>query len=201
MINKKNKDKMEMVTRTYKGDDVRLYVEESIIKDSEIDGLIAVNVTFKSEIDHCKINGDYSTVSISKSKVSKSTTFGNCTIEESIVNNCDFVNVVAKKCRIYNSKLKNVTVNYDEYFTDVKLNGYAYFPKSFSSYSIIIKNGKIHLHFKKTGNLWEFETVKAKEILGLLANPPRKFHDDMFKLEHKLRKELSDRIRIQSCPK
>lgn len=47
-----------MVTRTYKGDDVRLYVEESI---SEIDGLIA----FRSEIDNCKING---TVSISKSK-------------------------------------------------------------------------------------------------------------------------------------
>lgn len=74
---------MEMVTRTYKGDDVRLYVEESIIKDSEIDGLIAVNVTFRSEIDHCKINGDYSTVSISKSKVSESTTFEDCTIEES----------------------------------------------------------------------------------------------------------------------
>lgn len=71
---------MEMVIKTYKGDDVRLYVEESIIKDSEIDGLIAVNV---SEIDNCKINGDYSTVSISKSKVSGSTTFGNCTIEES----------------------------------------------------------------------------------------------------------------------
>ena len=192
---------MEMVTKTYKGDDVRLYVEESIIKDSEIDGLIAVNVTFRSEIDHCKINGNYSTVSISKSKVSGSTTFGDCTIEESTINNCDFVNVVAKKCRIYNSKLKNVTVNYDEYFTDVKLNGYAYFPKSFSSYSIIIKNGEIHLHFKKIGNLWEFETVKAKEILGLLANPPRKFHDDMLRLEHKLRRELSDRIRIQSCPK
>lgn len=47
---------MEMVIRTYKGDDVRLYVEESIIKDSEIDGLIAVNVTFRSEIDRCKIN-------------------------------------------------------------------------------------------------------------------------------------------------
>ena len=192
---------MEMVTKTYKGDDVRLYVEESIIKDSEIDGLIAVNVTFRSEIDHCKINGDYSTISISKSKVSESTTFGDCTIEESTINNCDFVNVVAKKCRIYNSKLKNVTVNYDEYFTDVKLNGYAYFPKSFSSYSIIIKNGEIHLHFKNIGNLWEFETVKAKEILGLLANPPRKFHDDMLRLEHKLRRELSDRIRIQSCPK
>ena len=190
-----------MVTKTYKGDDVRLYVEESIIKDSEIDGLIAVNVTFRSEIDHCKINGDYSTVSISKSKISESTTFGDCTIEESTVNNCNFVNVVAKKCRIYNSKLKNATVNYDEYFTDVNLNGYVYFPKSFSSYSIIIKNGEIHLHFKKIGNLWEFETVKAKDILGLLANPPRKFHDDMSRLEHKLRRELSNRIRIQSCPK
>ena len=33
---------MEMATRTYKGDDVRLYVEESIIKDSEIDDLITV---------------------------------------------------------------------------------------------------------------------------------------------------------------
>lgn len=158
-------------------------------------------MTFRSEIDHCKINGDYSTVSISKSKVSESTIFRDCTIEESIVNNCYFVNVVAKKCRIYNSKLKNVTVNYDEYFTNVELNGYTYFPKSFSSYSIIIKNGEIHLHFKKAGNLWEFETVKAKEILGLLANPPRKFHDDMFRLERKLRRELNDRIRIQSCPK
>lgn len=60
---------MELVTRTFKGDDVRLYVEDSIIKDSEIDGLITVNVTLMSEIDHCKINGGYSTVSISKSKV------------------------------------------------------------------------------------------------------------------------------------
>ncbi len=192
---------MEMVTRTYKGDDVRLYVEESIIKDSEIDGLIAVNVTFRSEIDHCKINGDYNTVAISKSKVSETTTFGDCTIEESTVSNCDFVNVVAKKCKIYNSKLKNVTVNYDEYFTDVKLNGYAYFPKSFSSYSIIIKNGEIHLHFKKIGNLWEFERVKAKDILGLLANPPRKFHDDMARLAIKFNRELNERIKIQSCPK
>lgn len=67
-------------------------------------------------------------------------------------------------------------------------------PEVFSSYSIIIKNGEIHLHFKKIGNLWEFERVKAKE-------PSKKFHDDMLRLEHKLRRELSDRIRIQSCPK
>lgn len=192
---------MELVTRTFKGDDVHLYVEESTIKDSEIDGFIAVNVLCGSAVDHCKINGDFSTITISKSQVSESEILGDCTIEESVINNCELVNTVAKKCRIYNSKLKDVAVNYDEYHTIVRSYGYVYFPKSFSSYAIDARNGKINLYFKNRGNLWEFEKVEAKDVLGLLANPPRKFHDDMFRLEHKLRRELSDRIRIQSCPK
>ena len=192
---------MEMVTRTYKGDDVHLYVEESTIKDSEIDGFIAVNVSCGSAVDHCKINGDFSTITISKSQVSESEILGDCTIDESTISNCELVNIVAKKCRIYNSKLKDVTVNYDEYHAIVRSYGYVYFPKSFSSYAIDVRNGKINLYFKNRGNLWEFEKVEAKDVLGLLANPPRKFHDDMFKLERKLRRELSDRIRIQSCPK
>lgn len=95
-----------MVTRTFKGDDVHLHVEESTIKDSEIDGFIAVNVLCGSAVDHCKINGDFSTITISKSQVSESEILGDCTIDESTINNCELVNTVAKKCRIYNSKLK-----------------------------------------------------------------------------------------------
>lgn len=36
---------MELVTKTYKGDDVRLYVEESTVSNSQIDGTsISLNV-------------------------------------------------------------------------------------------------------------------------------------------------------------
>ena len=78
---------MELVTKTFKGADVRLYVEESKIKDSEIDGFIAVNVLYGSVVDHCKINGDYSTITISKSQVSESEILGDCTIDESTTAN------------------------------------------------------------------------------------------------------------------
>lgn len=88
-----------------------------------------------------------------------------------------------------------------EYRTTMRSYGYVYLPKSFTSYAIDIMDGRISLYFKNRSNLWEFEKVEAKNILGILANSPRKFHDDMFKLEHKLHRELSERIRIQSCPK
>lgn len=35
-----------MVTKTFKSDDVRLYVEESTVNNSQIDGTCAVNVQF-----------------------------------------------------------------------------------------------------------------------------------------------------------
>lgn len=63
---------MEMVTKTYKGDDVHLYVEESTVSNSQIDGTCAVNVMFNSKVDKCEITAYDKTITISGSEVTRS---------------------------------------------------------------------------------------------------------------------------------
>lgn len=76
---------MEMVTKTYKGADVRLYVEESTVSNSQMDGTCAVNVMFNSKMDKCEITAYDKTITVSGSKIENSRIEGDLHADSRIV--------------------------------------------------------------------------------------------------------------------
>lgn len=111
---------MELVTKTYKGDDVRLYVEESTVSNSQIDGTCAVNVLFNSKVDKCEITAYDKTIMISGSEVTNSRIEGDFHANNATAQHCDLCDVVLKDCAIYRSELREAIINGTEYHTRVR---------------------------------------------------------------------------------
>ena len=160
---------MEMVTRTFKGDDVRLYVEESTVNNSQIDGTRAVNVMFNSKMDKCEITAYDKTITVSGSKIENSCIDGNLSADNAIVQDCDLRDVVLKNCAVYRSELREATINGTEYQTRASLFSSVEIPHGFISYSIKIEKGMVYLYFKKAeSNYWVFHHVEVVDLLRLL---------------------------------
>lgn len=158
-----------MVTKTFKGDDVRLYVEESTVSNSQLDGTCAVNVMFNSKMDKCEITAYDKTITISGSEITRSRIEGNLSADNVIIQDCDLSDVVLKNCSIYRSQLKKATIDGTEYHTRANLFSSVEIPYDFISYSIKIEKGMVYLYFKKAkGNYWIFHSVDVVDLLRLL---------------------------------
>lgn len=160
---------MEMVTKTYKGDDVRLYVEESTVSNSQLDGKCAVNVMFNSKVDKCEITAYDKTITISGSEVTRSRIEGNLRADNATVQDCDLKDVVLKNCSIYRSQLQKAKIDGTEYHTRADLFSSVEIPYDFTSYSIKIEKGMVYLYFKKAeSDYWIFHSVDVVDLLYLL---------------------------------
>lgn len=160
---------MGMVTKTFKGDDVRLYVEESTVSNSQLDGTCAINVMFNSKVDKCEITAYDKTITISGSEVTNSRIEGNLRADNATVQDCDLSDVVLKNCAIYRSQLQKATINGTEYHTRANLFSSVEIPYDFTSYSIKIEKQLVYLYFKKAkGNYWIFHSVDVVDLLRLL---------------------------------
>lgn len=160
---------MEMVTKTYKGADVRLYVEESTVSNSQLDGTCAVNVMFNSKVDKCEITAYDKTITVSGSKIKNSRIDGNLHADNAIVQDCDLRDVVLKNCAVYRSELQSATIDGIEYQTRASLFSSVEIPYDFISYSIKIEKGMVYLYFKKAeSNYWVFHHVEVVDLLRLL---------------------------------
>ena len=160
---------MEMVTKTYKGDDVRLYVEESTVSNSQLDGTCAVNVMSNSKVNKCEITAYDKTITISGSEVTNSRIEGNLHADNATVQNCDLSDVVLKNCSIYRSQLQKATIDGTEYHTRADLFSSVEIPYNFTSYSIKVEKGMVYLYFKKAeSDYWIFHSVDVVDLLYLL---------------------------------
>ena len=160
---------MELVTRTFKGDDVRLYVEESTVSNSQIDGTCAVNVLSNSKVDKCEITAYNKTIMISGSEVTNSRIEGDFHANNATIQHCDLCDVALKNCAIYRLELREAIITGTEYHTRASLFSSVEIPYDFTSYSIKVEKGMVDLFFKKAeSDYWVFHKVDVVDLLYLL---------------------------------